>query len=765
MIMKLKKLLSVIVFLLCLFFYLSAVFPSVSGGDSGEIITAAYVMGIPHPPGYPLYTLLGKLFTFLPLSNIAFRVNLLAVFFGALASLMLYRLTVCAVKQIFSTGRELNLHLPSFLVSTVFAFGGIFFEQVINAKGGIYTLNAFLMFSIIVSVLKWSENTKNSGSIFLSSFLLGLGFANHQTIMLILPSLLLYLFMTERSIFSGNNIFKASLLFVLGAAFYLYLPVRSISNPPLDWGNPENLSNFIAHVTRKGYGKLAKNIFSLELVFRQNFEFFKYLVSQITPVFAALGLFGIYQAFKSDKKIFWSFFSLFLILGPGFIFIINPEPSSDDWPFIKIFTLPALSVFLVFSAAGILKLIALFKDKRYLSGPAVLILFVLLGFNVYTVFTKNNHGDDKITAEYGRNILKTMDKDGILFASDDNIMFPLVYFTMVEKLRPDIKVYDDYGWIFEHIYGDSFVYLSEKEQNQKRVEFYKKTVFGSGRPVYFTPGSRVQTVDRVQTLSFGLLKAASKGSISLGAEKHENLWNSYEKGSIYKSNNYADVYSRHLAASYMLQYGDFLIKKGEVKKGLEQYGLSDSIGYDDAWIKNTLCFSYDKVGAKEEAIKCGLEAVKLDKKSSEANNNLALALSHAGRKEEAAKYYREASKANPGFSVSDYNTALMYFTEGKTALALEYANKAISISPDYYQAYIIKGSVYYGDKNYGEALLALKKAKELNPSSPEARYNLGAVYLELGKNKEAKEELTEYLTLSPSAANASQVKSVLKSLR
>ena len=774
--MKLKRLFPVVIFLLCSAAYILAAFPSVAGGDSGEIITAAFVLGIPHPPGYPLYTLLGKIFTFLPVANIAFRVNLLAVFFGALASVMLYLMTVSLLKRVFSGLKESGLHISAAIVSLVFAFGGIFFEQAINAKGGIYTLNAFLMLSIIAAVEAGTartaktvceERTEGKGGeryIFLGAFLLGLGVANHQTIILVLPSLLLYMYMTEKRVFSLKNIGKAVLFFVLGTAFYIYLPIRSLANPPLDWGNPENLTNLIAHITRKGYGALSKNPYSLELAFRQTFEFFKYLGSQVTLVFAAFGVLGLYLVYKADKKIFWSFLSLLLILGPGFILIINPEPVSDDWPFIKIFTLPAIPVFLVFAAAGIFKLGSILKSRKYLSPAIMAILILFTAYNADTCFVKNNHGTDKISAEYGRNVLKTMDKDGILFASDDNIMFPLVYFTMTEKLRPDVKVYDDYGWIFEHIYGDHFVYLPEKEQKQRRVEFFKKTVFGSGRPVYFTPGSRVQVVDRVQSLSFGLLKTASKNNITLTPERVGKLWSSYEKNSAYESRNYADVYSRHLAACYMLHYGEYLAKKGSIKEGAAQFALADAAGYDDAWVKSTLCFSYYRIGMNEEAVKCGLEAVKLDKKSSEANNNLALALARSGRKKEAAKYYQKASEANPDFSVSYYNTALMYLTEGKTSLALEFAEKAISISPDYYQAYIVKGSVYFANKKYDEAVRAFKKAKELNPSSPEARYNLGAVYIELGRNKEAKEELNGYLLLSPNASNAAQVKTVLKSL-
>ena len=65
-------------------FYLFSLHPTVSAGDSGELITAAYTLGIAHPPGYPLWTILGKIFTIIiPFGNIAYRVNLMSAFIGA----------------------------------------------------------------------------------------------------------------------------------------------------------------------------------------------------------------------------------------------------------------------------------------------------------------------------------------------------------------------------------------------------------------------------------------------------------------------------------------------------------------------------------------------------------------------------------------------------------------------------------------------------------------------------------------------------------
>ena len=101
--MKLKKLLPIILFALTVSVYLWTACPTLFIGDDGEIVSAAYTLGIAHPPGYPVFTMLGKIFSFIPVSNVAFRVNLLAVYFGALSSIFLF---LCLKKHRM---RETNL--------------------------------------------------------------------------------------------------------------------------------------------------------------------------------------------------------------------------------------------------------------------------------------------------------------------------------------------------------------------------------------------------------------------------------------------------------------------------------------------------------------------------------------------------------------------------------------------------------------------------------------------------------------------------------
>ena len=83
------------VFSLTLLVYLKTAAPNVTFWDCGEFLATSYTFGVPHPPGAPFYTLLGRFFSMLPIgTDVAFRINLVSVLSGAFSSLLLYLIAV-----------------------------------------------------------------------------------------------------------------------------------------------------------------------------------------------------------------------------------------------------------------------------------------------------------------------------------------------------------------------------------------------------------------------------------------------------------------------------------------------------------------------------------------------------------------------------------------------------------------------------------------------------------------------------------------------
>ena len=149
-------LIAVLLFFLSATVYIRTITPSVTAGDSGELTTAVYNMGACHPPGYPLYGILGKLFTFIPIGDIGYRVNLFSAISAAAAIFMFY---LILVKLLGMNRKEqfpsFSVHIPAIAGAVLFAFSRTNWSQAVI--GEVYALNIFLVALMIYVMLIWYE--------------------------------------------------------------------------------------------------------------------------------------------------------------------------------------------------------------------------------------------------------------------------------------------------------------------------------------------------------------------------------------------------------------------------------------------------------------------------------------------------------------------------------------------------------------------------------------------------------------------------------
>lgn len=167
--------------------YLLTMTPEICAGDSGELTTAIYNLGAAHPPGYPLYTMLGKIFTYIPVGSVAFRVNLLSVFFGALTIPFLYLFLLRLMRGGQAALTAMRDRLIALGVSLSFAFSSTMWSQAVI--GEVYTLNAVFAPMLLLTVLLWQEEVflRIKGGhpgfaekyLLLLAFLLGMSLTNH----------------------------------------------------------------------------------------------------------------------------------------------------------------------------------------------------------------------------------------------------------------------------------------------------------------------------------------------------------------------------------------------------------------------------------------------------------------------------------------------------------------------------------------------------------------------------------------------------------
>jgi hypothetical protein len=119
---------------LCSFgLYCFSLSPTIQGFDSAELTIGAYKLGFVHPPGYPLYLTIGHLFTYIPIGDVGFRMNLMSAVFASLSIFLFFRLLY-----------QQSIHiLASIIFTSLFAISPAFWSQAIRAE--VYTLHIFLM--------------------------------------------------------------------------------------------------------------------------------------------------------------------------------------------------------------------------------------------------------------------------------------------------------------------------------------------------------------------------------------------------------------------------------------------------------------------------------------------------------------------------------------------------------------------------------------------------------------------------------------------
>jgi len=191
-----------LVFLVAFIVYLLTLTPRICAGDSGELTTAIYNLGAAHPPGYPLYTMIGKLFTYIPVGTIAYRVNLLSAFFGALTIPFLFLFIIKMLRSSHKNLVAIRDYGIAASVSLMFAFSATQWSQSVIAE--VYTLNIVFAPILLLAVLVWQERVflqlkeqkinYAEKFLLLFAFLLGMSFTNHLLLIgYIIPFLIFFI--------------------------------------------------------------------------------------------------------------------------------------------------------------------------------------------------------------------------------------------------------------------------------------------------------------------------------------------------------------------------------------------------------------------------------------------------------------------------------------------------------------------------------------------------------------------------------------------
>ncbi|HPD19161.1 MAG TPA: DUF2723 domain-containing protein, partial [Candidatus Goldiibacteriota bacterium] len=401
----------IVLFLFIVFyFYLTTAYPAFKNDDSPETIASGYTLGIAHPPGYPLFTLISKLFTYIPVGSIAFRLNIFAALLGLTVLLFSFVVIRKTVLLMFNTDIHSMIGIPALLI---LAFSYIFWNQAIEAKGGIYLLNLLFLVLLIYLSIELLINY-NKKYLYLMSYILGLSLSNHWPSMIILIPVFSYFYFKYKDKINFSCILVHVLFVVLGLSAYLYLPIRAkTENIFLFMAKPDNWHDFWWTVTRSGYEYPKTEI--IEMLKGPFFVFIKIFFKNYSFFWPFIFL-GIYISFKMQRKL--AILNSLICIIVSFIVVMYNRPLKEYLWLIEIFLLPALYVFWIFMVVGLVYVFNQLKNRIYKNIYLFLIILLII-FMTYKNYTYNNACNNYISYDFGENILRTIKKDSFYLAQGD----------------------------------------------------------------------------------------------------------------------------------------------------------------------------------------------------------------------------------------------------------------------------------------------------------------------------------------------------------
>jgi hypothetical protein len=159
--------------------YLLTLAPTTAMWDASEYITAAYTLGIPHPPGNPLFVLLGRVASLVPLGSVAVRVNLLAALSSAGAAAVWFLVVERVLSGWFAErwARLAGGSVAALLSATAFT---VWNQSVVNEK--VYTVSLAFFAAVSWLTVLWCDDPDGRRAdriLVLIAYLIGLGYTNH----------------------------------------------------------------------------------------------------------------------------------------------------------------------------------------------------------------------------------------------------------------------------------------------------------------------------------------------------------------------------------------------------------------------------------------------------------------------------------------------------------------------------------------------------------------------------------------------------------
>ena len=406
-----------------LFLYWQTSYPTVAYIDSGELAIVNWTLGIAHPTGYPLYTLIGRLFSLLPIELIKTQI-LLGMLCTAWTVVIVSFLGTLHVPA-GTRSVPLRQWLCRMALGLLLAVSPLLWSQGVTNE--VYSLHLVIL-SLLLLILLQPYSDRN---LILGGYLLGLSFGNHMSTILIVPTIIAYLVVNRRAVFrSSTPTVTAVVAGLLAASIYLYLPIRSALDPMFNWGHPTTWESFLRHVSGWQYQVWMFNRSASQLG-NQLVDFAGILYVQFPLPFWLLIVFGLYRGIRARRTLL---VYLLILMACNLVYSLNFEiPDIDNY------LLPSVIVLFLFGAFGATQ-VAGVKPLYGRLMPALMAALIVWGLIVN--WETNNESKNTSAMDGVHNYFKSVEPNALILCTGWDYTSPWFYSHFYLKERPDVVIVD-----------------------------------------------------------------------------------------------------------------------------------------------------------------------------------------------------------------------------------------------------------------------------------------------------------------------------------
>jgi hypothetical protein len=429
--------------------YLRTMAPTVYGLDSAELTTGSYVLGIVHAPGSPTFLLLGHLFTWLPVGDVGYRVNLVSVV-AAAAAMALF----CAVLL-----RFLRDPIAATAGAWLLAFTYYFWVSAVAAE--LYSLQAFFLAALIWLSLRWRAEQR-PWQLYLFALCFGVGLGNHLSLAVAAPGFAVLLRSEDRhALPSARQLAVAATWGLLGASVYSYLPLRS--QAPMNYARAFGVDvatwqGFWWMVTGQMFSSQMLAVPLAHIPGEVAF-FIARLFSNFIGVSAVVGILGLFDGFRQRPDVHLGLATIFL----GHLAFVLTYDVADK----ELMLVPAFLIWAIWIVLGIRVLARLVAGWTHgkIAIPVGALLLMSAAANLMINFARVDLSHDWSARRRGEDLLAYLPPRAVYVGNWGDVPI-LDYLQLVEKQRDDVETLN--------------VFLATQLQRSQFVEGRLR----SGRPVF-----------------------------------------------------------------------------------------------------------------------------------------------------------------------------------------------------------------------------------------------------------------------------------------